>query len=55
MSRTMIPVDESFAAWRKDPEYVAAYNAIEDEFSLAAALKPGMSDEPAEGEPSSRL
>jgi hypothetical protein len=24
--RTMIPVEESFAAWRKDPEYVKAYN-----------------------------
>ena len=38
MSRKMIPVEESFAAWRKDPEYEAAYSALEDEFSLAAAL-----------------
>jgi ribosome-binding protein aMBF1 (putative translation factor) len=37
MSR-MIPVEESFAEWRKDPEYVEAYDALEDEFSLAAAL-----------------
>jgi hypothetical protein len=22
----MIPVEESFTAWRKDPKYVAAYN-----------------------------
>jgi hypothetical protein len=52
MSRTMIPVEESFAAWRKDPEYVAAYDALEDEFSLAAALmKPRKLSEHAEGEP----
>ena len=38
MSRKMIPVEESFAAWRKDPEYVKAYNALEDEFSLAKAM-----------------
>ena len=38
MKRTMIPVEESFRAWRKDPEYVKAYDALEDEFSLAAAL-----------------
>jgi phage-related protein/DNA-binding XRE family transcriptional regulator len=38
MSRKMIPVEESFAAWRKDPEYEKAYNALEDEFSLAASL-----------------
>jgi ribosome-binding protein aMBF1 (putative translation factor) len=38
MSRKMIPVEESIAEWRKDPEYVKAYNALEGEFSLAAAL-----------------
>jgi ribosome-binding protein aMBF1 (putative translation factor) len=38
MSRKMISVEESFAAWRKDPEYEKAYNALEDEFSLAAAI-----------------
>ena len=32
----MIPVEESFADWRKDPDYVKAYNAFEDEFSLTA-------------------
>ena len=37
MNRKMIPVEESFAAWREDPEYVKAYDALEDEFSLAAA------------------
>ena len=34
----MIPVEESFAEWRKDPAYVKAYNALEDEFSLAAEM-----------------
>ena len=34
----LIPVEESFAEWRKDPNYVAEYDALEDEFSLAAAL-----------------
>ena len=38
MSRKMIPVEESFAAWRKDPEYEQAYDALAEEFTLAAAL-----------------
>jgi ribosome-binding protein aMBF1 (putative translation factor) len=29
---------DAFAEWRKDPEYVAAYDALEEEFALAAAL-----------------
>jgi ribosome-binding protein aMBF1 (putative translation factor) len=33
-----IPVEEVFAEWRKDPEYVAAYDALEEAFGLAAAL-----------------
>ncbi|MGH6916172.1 MAG: helix-turn-helix domain-containing protein [Geminicoccaceae bacterium] len=33
-----IPVEEVFVEWRKDPEYVAAYDALEEEFELAAAL-----------------
>src|SRR3954452_19365384 len=37
-SKKTIPVEESFAAWRKDPNYVKAYNVLEDEFSLAAAM-----------------
>jgi DNA-binding transcriptional regulator YiaG len=37
-SNKMIPVEESFAEWRKDPNYVKAYNALEDEFSLAAEM-----------------
>ncbi|MGA8757099.1 MAG: hypothetical protein WB611_12380 [Stellaceae bacterium] len=35
--KEMIPVEQSFAAWRKDPEYVKAYNAIGDEFTVATA------------------
>ena len=38
MSRKMIPVEEAFAAWRRDPDYVAAYDSLEDEFALASAL-----------------
>src|SRR6202047_3438209 len=38
MNRKMIPVEESFATWRKDPEYEEAYNAVEEEFALAAAM-----------------
>ena len=34
----MIPVEESFAEWRKDPNYVKVYNALEEEFSLAAEM-----------------
>ena len=36
--RKFIPVEESFAEWRKDPEYVAAYDALEEEFAVASAL-----------------
>jgi ribosome-binding protein aMBF1 (putative translation factor) len=38
MSRKMVPVEVSFAAWRKDPEHEKAYDALEDEFTLAAAM-----------------
>jgi hypothetical protein len=38
VSRMNIPVEESFAEWRKDPEYVKAYNALEEEFWLAKAI-----------------
>lgn len=35
MSRKFIPVEESFARWRQDPEYVKAYDALEEEFARA--------------------
>jgi ribosome-binding protein aMBF1 (putative translation factor) len=38
MTRKLIPVEDAFAEWRKDPAYVKAYDALEDEFSLAAAM-----------------
>lgn len=38
MTRQLIPAEESFAKWRKDPAYVAAYGALEDEFALASAI-----------------
>jgi ribosome-binding protein aMBF1 (putative translation factor) len=36
--RKYIPVEEAFAEWRKDPAYVAEYEALEEEFALASAL-----------------
>jgi ribosome-binding protein aMBF1 (putative translation factor) len=38
VTRKYIPVQEAAKAWRKDPAFVAAYDALEDEFSLAHAL-----------------
>src|SRR5216684_2256106 len=36
--RKFIPVEEVAKEWMKDPEFVAAYDALEDEFAVAAAL-----------------
>ena len=38
MKSKFIPVEESFKQWKKDPKYVAAYDALEPEFALASAL-----------------
>jgi DNA-binding XRE family transcriptional regulator len=38
MSRKYIPVEEVAAEWMKNPEFRLAYDALEDEFALAAAL-----------------
>jgi len=38
MTRKNIPAGEAFARWRTDPSYVAAYDALEEEFALAEAL-----------------
>lgn len=38
MSRKFIPVEEAFAEWRKDPAYVAEYEALEEEFALAEQI-----------------
>jgi len=38
MNRKLIPVEEVAKDWFKDPEFVAEYDALEEEFALAAAL-----------------
>ena len=38
MSRKFIPVEESFAKWRTDDAYMAAYDALEDEFARASMI-----------------
>ena len=38
MTRMFIPVEEAVARWREDPEFVAEYDALEEEFALATAL-----------------
>ena len=38
MTYDFIPASKAFERWREDPEYVAAYDALEEEFALAAAL-----------------
>ena len=38
MKRKFIPAEEIFAQLRKDPAYVAAYDALEEEFALASSL-----------------
>jgi len=38
VTQRAIPVAETFAKWRTDPEYVAVYDSLEEEFALAEAL-----------------
>ena len=38
MTRKYISVEEAAEEWMKDPEFRAAYDALEDEFALAGAL-----------------
>ena len=38
MSRKTIAAKESFAKWRDDPAYAAAYDALEEEFALASQI-----------------
>lgn len=33
-----MPIEEVAKEWMKDPEFVAAYDALEDEFAVASAL-----------------
>ena len=44
MSRKFIPVEKSFRVWRKDPDFVAAYDALKDEFAVASALIQARAD-----------
>jgi len=36
--RKFIPVEEVAKEWMKDPAFVAAYDALEDEFVMASAV-----------------
>lgn len=38
MKQKFFPAEESFRQWKKDPDYVAEYEALEKEFALASAL-----------------
>jgi ribosome-binding protein aMBF1 (putative translation factor) len=38
MSRREIAVETAATEWMKDPEFRAAYDALEDEFALARAM-----------------
>ena len=38
MKNKYIPVEEVAKEWLKDPEFVAAYDALEEEFALAESL-----------------
>lgn len=38
MNRKAIPVEEAAKDWFKDPEFVAEYEALEEEFAIAEAL-----------------
>lgn len=38
MKQKAIPAKKVFAEWRKDPEYIREYEALEQEFALASAV-----------------
>src|SRR6266851_2393333 len=42
--RKFIPVEEVAKEWMKDPAFVAAYDALEDEFALASSLIKARAD-----------
>jgi DNA-binding XRE family transcriptional regulator len=44
MKPKFIPVEESFKQWKKDPKYLAAYNALEKEFAIASAMIKARAD-----------
>lgn len=60
MKTKFIPVEESFKQWKKDPKYVAAYDALGAEFALASAMikaraDADMTQEQVAGCPRSRI
>jgi len=38
MTRKFIPIDETIQEWRKDPEYISQFEALDEEFALVRAL-----------------
>jgi ribosome-binding protein aMBF1 (putative translation factor) len=44
MKTKFIPVEVSFAEWKKDKRYVAAYDALGEEFALASAMIKARAD-----------
>jgi ribosome-binding protein aMBF1 (putative translation factor) len=44
VSRKYIPVEEAAEEWMQNAEFVAAYEALEDEFAVASALIKARSD-----------
>lgn len=36
--RKFIPVEEAVARWRRDPEYMKEYDALEEEFALVSEI-----------------
>ncbi len=44
MKTKFIPAEQSFRKWKKDPDYVAAYDALEEEFALASAMIKARAD-----------
>jgi len=44
MTRKTIPVAEAAKEWLKNPEFKAAYDALEEEFALAQALVKARAD-----------
>ena len=53
MNQKFIPVEEAFARWRQDPEYMKEYNALEEEFARAQMVI-GARTTPTLAKPSSR-
>jgi ribosome-binding protein aMBF1 (putative translation factor) len=44
MKRKFIPAEASFKQWKKDPKYIAAYDALEKEFAIASAMIKARAD-----------